>query len=309
MYLSLLSEKEVEKIMNSKKKSRSWIAGLALILAAMACNMPGGGTPTPSPTLEAVSQEATLPSLPTVIAAPQDCIATANKPVNMRTGPGTAWPTVSQLDGGVSAKITGHNGDRSWWQLNDSAWVSAPLTTTSGDCSSIQVVGFPPPPATNAPPQPSNNNPTQAPPPTNAPAATQAPTSAPAANVAFEVDYNITWFCGNDWRVSFILYNQGNVNLESVYYSVEGPPGSYLNSGTTNNAPFEATAKESQPACAQPVGHGQSSLVPGQGLYVPINLSPLPAGLTEGFLYIEACSQNNRSGTCESQILYFTFTT
>lgn len=300
--------------MNANKKSRIRIAGLALAVVALACNLPSGGeTPTPTLTPEAVAGEVTLPPLPTVITAPEDCTATANQNVNMRSGPGQAWPVVSQLASGTSAKVTGHNGDSSWWQLNDSAWVSAPLTTTSGDCSNIPVVGFPPPPPTNAPTQAPTNAPTQAPTtaptqaPTNAP--TQAPTNAPVVNVAFEVDYNITWFCGQAWRVSFIMYNQGNVNIESVYYSVEGPAGTYLNAGTVNNAPFEATAKELQPACAQPPGHGQSSLAPGQNRFVPINLAPLGAGVTEGFLYIEACTQNNRGGVCESQVLYFFFST
>jgi uncharacterized protein YraI len=299
-------------MINIKEKSRSWVAGAVLTLAALACNLPAGAG-TATPTLEAtVTVESTLPPLPTTIVEAEDCVATANKSINMRTGPGTNWPTVSNLDTGVSAKVTGHNGDKSWWQLNDSAWVSASLTTTSGDCSAIPVAGFPAPPAANNSQggQPNNNNnnqPTQQP--TNSNPPTQAPTSAPATNLAFEADYSITWFCGNDWRVSFIIYNQGNANIESVFYSVEGPPGSYLNSGTVNNSPFEATAKESQPGCAQAVGHGGSSLAPGQGLYVPINLSPLPAGLTEGFLYIEACTQDNRGGTCESQILYFNFTT
>jgi uncharacterized protein YraI len=297
-------------MMNLKRKPQIWVAGTILTLAALACNLPAGGV-TPTPTIEAtVTVEATLPPLPTAIVAAEDCIATANNSINMRTGPGTAWPTVSKLDTGVSAKVTGHNGDKTWWQLNDSAWVSASLTTTSGDCSAVPVAGFPPPPAADNPPQPtqqSNNPPTQQP--TNSNPPTQTPTVVFVDNLAFEVDYNITWFCGNEWRVSFIMYNQGNVNIESVYYSVEGPPGSYLNAGTINNAPFEATPKESQPACAQPVGHGQSALTAGQGLYIPINLSPLPAGLTEGFLYIEACTANNRGGTCESQILYFNFTT
>jgi len=284
--------------MKLNNKSRGRIAGLALAVAALACNAPSGA-PTPTFTPEALAQEATAPPLPTVLTAPEDCTATANQDVNMRTGPGKAWPVVSKLAGGNSAKVTGHNGDRSWWQLNDSAWVSAPLTTTSGDCSDVPVVGFPPPPPTDVP----------APQPTHAPTNPPQPTNPPAVNLAFEVDYSITWFCGNDWRVSFIMYNQGNVNIESVYYSVEAPTGTYQNSGTINNAPFETTAKEPQPACAQPVGHGQSSLAPGQKRYVPINLTTVPVGVTQGFLYIEACTQDNRSGVCESQVLYFTFST
>jgi uncharacterized protein YraI len=292
--------------MNPHKKSQTWLVGLTLIMAMLACNLPSS-TSTETPTPAAVTETATLPALPTVITEAEDCVATATRDANMRTGPGQAWPVVSQLASGNSAQVTGHNGDKTWWQLNDSAWISASLTTTSGDCSGVLVVGFPAPPEANNPPE--SQQPTQAP--TNPPQAqpTQAPTNAPLVNMAFEVDYEITWFCGNEWRVSFKIYNQGNANIESVYYSVEAPAGSYVNSGTINNAPFEATTKESQPACAQPVGHGGSSLAPGNGMTVPINLSPIPAGVTEGFLYIEVCSQNNRGGVCESQIQYFYFTT
>jgi hypothetical protein len=298
--------------MNSRRKSQNWAAGLTLIMAMLACNLPAG-TSTETPTLAPVTETATLVELPTVVTEADDCVATASRDANMRTGPGQAWPVVSQLASGNSAKITGHNGDKTWWQLNDSAWISASLTTTSGDCTNVQVVGFPSPPQANNPPQsqpqptqaPSNNQPTQGSQPTQA----SAPTTAPVVNMAFEADYEITWFCGNEWRVSFKIYNQGNANIESVYYSVEAPAGSYVNSGTVNNAPFEATTKESQPACAQGVGHGQSFLAPGNGMTVPINLSPIPAGVSEGFLYIEVCSQNNRQGVCVSDIQYFYFTT
>src|SRR3990172_6374302 len=111
--------------MNTNKKSRGWSAGLALAVVALACNMPSGEE-TSTFTPEAVAGDVTLPPLATVITAPDDCIATANEDVNMRTGPGKAWSVVSQLASGNSAKVTGHNGDKSWWQLNDSAWVSAP---------------------------------------------------------------------------------------------------------------------------------------------------------------------------------------
>jgi hypothetical protein len=304
--------------MNTKRGSGERIAGLILAISALACNLPAGmQAPTSTSTPEVVEEAAvTLSPFPTVITAPEDCTATANQPVNMRTGPGTAWPVVSQLDGGVSARVTGHNGDSTWWQLNDSAWVSAPFTTTSGDCSDIPVAGFPPPPTKEPKPSKTPGNA-----PTNAP--TQAPTQAPQptlmiftlvpltfvlpTNLAFEVDFNTVWTCGSSGRVSFQVYNQGNVNIESVYYSVEAPAGTYLNSGTVNNAPFEATATEPPPACAQAVGHGQTSLAPGQGRSVPVNLSSLPASGVEGFLYFEACTQNNRGGDCESQILYFFF--
>ena len=92
-------------------------------------------------------------------------------------------------------------------------------------------------------------------------AATQAPTSGSSVSTAFEVEYETIWTCGDDWRVSFKVHNQGNVDIESVFYSVTESLG-YINYGMVNNAPFESTTQESEPDCAQPLGHGQSSLAP-----------------------------------------------
>jgi len=141
------------------------------------------------------------------------------------------------------------------------------------------------------------------------PTPARAPTNAASVNIAFEVTYEMTWFCGNDWRVSFKVYNQGNANIESVYYSVMAPQLNFINYGVVNNAPFESTTTESQPACAEPVGHGQSSLAPGNGMTIPMNINPIAAGVTEGWLYIEACSEENRSGVCTNTTLDFDLTT
>src|SRR5690349_11699621 len=99
-----------------KRKLHRIAAGGMLILAMLACTLPSGAPTTPTAEVVTATVEATLPPLATAIVAPEDCIATANKSINMRTGPGTDWPTVSKLDTGVSAKVTGHNGDRTWWQ-------------------------------------------------------------------------------------------------------------------------------------------------------------------------------------------------
>jgi hypothetical protein len=125
-----------------------------------------------------------------------------------------------------------------------------------------------------------------------------------ADNVAFEIDFSDTWTCASDGRVSFIMYNQGTVPIESVYYSVEYPTGTYINSGTTNNTPFKNAATESWPACSQ---GGQSSLSTGQGKYIQMYITSVPPGGVEGFLFIEACSQDFRAGTCSNQVLYFNF--
>jgi hypothetical protein len=294
--------------MNAKKKSPILNTLLVLALAALACNLPGGApTEAPTDTPAPATETATPAVSPTVDPASQECIATANQDVNMRLGPGTAWGVVGQLAGGNSARVTGHNGDRTWWQLNDSAWVSAPFTTTKGDCGGILVAGFPPAPTKKANNQNDDDDDDPPPAPSNTPAAagTQffpAVTFA-LANVAFEVDYVDAWTCGDQGRVSVILYNQGNVPIESVYYSLEYPSGTYINSGTTNNTPFKNAATEGSPGCSQ---SGQDSLAVGQGKYIQMYVTNVPSS-GEGFLLIEACSQNFRGGSCDSQILFFQF--
>lgn len=305
---------------------------LIVCLSISACNLPGGqpaegasiATFTPVPD-EAVTITSTA-------AVAQECspIVTANTDANVRSGPGQVYNKLGFIQQGGTAPVAGRNSNGTWWYIQFAAgsggyaWIAESVTTAACIPDTLAVIAAPPTPAAVPSSTPAAGSPSStpasggatfiAPPVVNItplvidPSILTTP-SPSAADVAFEVDYEITWFCNQAWRVSFILYNQGTVNLESVYYSVEAPAGTYLNAGTINNAAFEATAKETPPACAQPVGHGQSFLAPGQGRYVPINISGPAAGVTEGFLYIEACTQNNRSGVCESQVLYFFFTT
>ena len=288
--------------MNTRKHSPIWSAWIALVIAALACNV-RGEVPTETPT---TTPEAATATAATASPLAQQCIGTANRDANMRTGPGTDWEIIGQITAGNAAPITGHNGSKTWWQINGNAWVSAELLTTSGDCNGVLVAAYPPAPTKKA-----NNNSSSSSSSSSQSQATQAPagtfvfpifTLVLADNVAFEIDYNTSWNCGSSPRISFIIYNQGNVNIQSLYYSVEAPTGVYINSGTVNNTPFKNSATEGTPGCTQA---GADSLAPGQGKYVPIVISNNPGG--EGFLYIEACSQNNRSGTCESQILFFDF--
>jgi hypothetical protein len=134
-----------------------------------------------------------------------------------------------------------------------------------------------------------------------------SPATAPSSIMPFKVEYEGMWSCGDGLRVSFKVYNEGEINIESVFYSVTADAG-FINYGTINNAPFEATTEESEPDCARPIGHGASSLAPGNGMTVPIVLNPIPEGATDGLLYIEVCSEDNRGGLCENQTLHFDLT-
>jgi len=139
---------------------------ITLICAMLACNYPGYGvaTNTPSvydlptntqpasggaPTLGPLSTNTPVgipvtgptPSVPTVFAN--------DVGVHCRFGPGTMWAAISSVAEGDSSQIVGKNADASWWYILDPfnegqrCWVAASVTTTGGDLSSVPVVGTP----------------------------------------------------------------------------------------------------------------------------------------------------------------------
>jgi hypothetical protein len=135
-------------------------------------------TDAPTPT---VAPAAPTP-LPTVTITPtvvQPHVA-AHSTVNLRSGPGTAYPVVGQLKVGQEAAITGRNASGDWWQLSISgaanAWVAGTIVNVLGPIDTVAV-------AQNIPALP----PTATPGPTAPPAPTAiavAPTAAPAPKPA-----------------------------------------------------------------------------------------------------------------------------
>ncbi len=79
-------------------------------------------------------------------------------PVNARSGPGTNYaPPVAQVPAGTTLNVSGHNGDRSWYQVNyngQMVWVAMFVNATEerGNCSGLTVASYPPPPVVAAPP-------------------------------------------------------------------------------------------------------------------------------------------------------------
>ncbi|MCP4166312.1 MAG: SH3 domain-containing protein [Chloroflexi bacterium] len=125
-------------------------------------------TPTPleptatpqAPTATATPEEPTPtpePETPTPLPAPA---IVANTGINVRSGPGTAYPVVAALDAGQSADIVGRSQNSAWWQITfaDGAegWVFADIVDAAGNTTAVAVVSdISPPPATNTPvPQP-----------------------------------------------------------------------------------------------------------------------------------------------------------
>jgi len=97
----------------------------------------------------------------TSAALPDGPAAVVAKAINIRSGPGTNHPVVSQGIPGQRLQIVGRNADASWWQVccvqSEKAWVAASVVSTDGDTSSIPVaqdVPTPAPPRATATPLP-----------------------------------------------------------------------------------------------------------------------------------------------------------
>lgn len=151
--------------------------GNVLIVSDAVIIMVEASTPTPAPPTPKPTplQEPTIaPTVePQATATPQTAQATPSETdyVNVRSGPGATYAIVGRLDKGISAPITGKNGDVTWWQISFPSasggvgWVLAELIAVSGDTSAVQVASAPPPP-TAAPIAQAPTAPPAAPPPT-----------------------------------------------------------------------------------------------------------------------------------------------
>lgn len=96
-------------------------------------------TPTATPTT-------TPPPPPTATPQPQ-AIVTGDK-INLRSGPGTVYPVVSQASKGTALNVLARNNDASWYKVEASvqeAWVSASLVRLSVESAAIPVAASIPP--------------------------------------------------------------------------------------------------------------------------------------------------------------------
>jgi len=104
--------------------------------------------PTPTPTPE--------PQTPIPTPQPLPPTVVANTNLNVRSGPGVAYPIVGLLQTGQTAEVTGVSADRNWWQIqfpgvpDERAWLAASYTTAT-NTGNVLIVKAPPLPATPTP--------------------------------------------------------------------------------------------------------------------------------------------------------------
>jgi hypothetical protein len=115
------------------------------IQIAGAASLPASGpADIPTPANTSLPTAATVPP-PTATATPSSPTVVAQEGgVSVRSGPGTNFAMVGQLEGGASARITGRYED--WWQIDyhgTPAWISDWVVTAN---NAEDVPEVPPPP-------------------------------------------------------------------------------------------------------------------------------------------------------------------
>lgn len=186
--------------------------------------------PSPTPT-DIPLPTATATSSPTPSPTPEpEPVAQVKKDlttkINIRTGPGTNYPVITQFEPGQEAVVTGQTADQSWWQIDlgpdagseeGTGWVYGQLVTLSGDDEVIPVAEVPPTPV---PPTP---DPT-------AVAETTEDNQEPEKTDPTAEELMEQLRCGKDFCVTYqamvpIWENGGCIGNHSIFVTVlEGPP-------------------------------------------------------------------------------------
>ena len=250
-------------------KSKLIILGSMIILILLiGCNIPGASTPeavdrdqlepTPTNTKEPVQTEAdptattslnptdtpeaipSVPAEPTATTGPQ---CTVLQPLNLRSGPGTAYnPPIRALEAETILIPQGYNPvgipGGPWVQVLDESqgeigWVSAgtQFVSCNTDLTSLPSVQIAPPP----PPPPPNTD-------------SSAPDGSFPENLIFEEDFNPQYF----FRLR--AYDDNNeekvdgVGINQVIFEVTDEDGNLVYDRTENHAGFCIFAG-GEPAC------------------------------------------------------------
>ena len=136
-------------------------------------------SPTAAPTATPTTEPPTVtPQPPTITPTPepQQPRAVADSDVNLRGGPGKAYPVVGKLLAGQEVEILSRNASGDWWQLawpgGKQAWVAGTVVQIVGPIDTVAVAkNIPAPPVqptrapqpTAAPKAPANPQPTKGP--------------------------------------------------------------------------------------------------------------------------------------------------
>jgi uncharacterized protein YraI len=133
-----------------RRKTLIHAAGLALLMALLACNVGAGGAPTPTatPTPEATeeaTEEVTATATATEEVAEEPTVSTTEE-LNVRVGPDENCAKLGTYPANTEVKVLAKDPTGQWWQVpyNDEiGWMSAAYTTPATDLSSVQEIPGP----------------------------------------------------------------------------------------------------------------------------------------------------------------------
>lgn len=157
-------------------------------VVAVASQITLQGVLTPTQTLPPVAERPAATATPTpMLSVPT--VTVLGQAVNVRTGPGVAYPVVAGLRAGATAAVSGRTADMSWLQVvadGRTGWLARYLVAADDAMLvALPIVQVPPPPTavppTALPPMATRTHPTAtATAPTPPPSITPAPTVTPA---------------------------------------------------------------------------------------------------------------------------------
>lgn len=114
---------------------------------------PPTDTPTAEPTATPTdTPQPTVAPTSTAVAQPQ---ASTTSAINVRSGPGTVYPVVAQLQPGRPVDILGRDAAGTWWQVQlgngDQGWVAESVVDETGSVDEVAVAANIPAAPTQAP--------------------------------------------------------------------------------------------------------------------------------------------------------------
>jgi hypothetical protein len=142
------------------KAKRALIAFHVLMVAALACNMPGGSPPaTPTaavPPTETATPAPLATATITVTASPTVPLVSVSQSTNCRNGPSTAFDIVFVLNPGTKAEVVGKNTALNYWIIkvpggSGQCWLWGQYATVEGNIAALPEFSSPPTPTPSVP--------------------------------------------------------------------------------------------------------------------------------------------------------------
>ena len=134
-----------------------------------------------------------LPAPPPEPATPKGRV-TGAQALNIRSGPGVAFPVIGVARNGDEGEIVGRSADGRWWAVSLPAapggigWASADFVLATNAENVPVIEAPPPPPPTPTPVRPPTATPAPPPPPAATPVPPPPPAATPSAEISFWAD-------------------------------------------------------------------------------------------------------------------------